>query len=81
MNDDIQRSMHIAQDEIMSAKRRALRELESKTEVKEHKPLTLFHVVLIGVYLGLYAFILIQIIKGCNVDLKTATNFFNKYLK
>ncbi|QLY77829.1 hypothetical protein [Clostridium intestinale] len=81
MNDDIQRSMHIAQDEIMSTKRRALRELESKSEVKEHKPLTLFHVVLIGVYLGLYAFILIQIIKGCNVDLKTATNFFNKYLK
>lgn len=81
MNDEIRRSMYIAQDEIMSTKRRALRELESKSEVKEHKPLTLVHVILIGVYLGLYAFILIQVAKGCNVDLKTATNFFNKYLK
>lgn len=81
MNDDIRRSMFIAQDEIMSTKRRALRELESKTEVKEHKPLTLFHVVLIGIYLGLYAFILVQIVKGGNVSLKTATDFFERYLK
>jgi hypothetical protein len=81
MNDEIRRSMYIAQDEIMSTKRRALRELESKTEKKEHKEISLMYVILIGVYLGLYAFILIQIIKGCNIDLKTATNFFNKYLK
>ena len=81
MNDDIERSMYIAQDEIMSTKRRAIRELESKTEIKEHKPLTIFHVVLIGVYLGLYAFVLVQIVKGCNVNLKTATDFFEKYLK
>ncbi|MDF2800810.1 MAG: hypothetical protein K0S61_713 [Anaerocolumna sp.] len=81
MNDEIERSMYIAEDQIQSAKRRAIRELESKSEVKEHKPLTLFHVVLIGIYLGLYAFILVQIMKGGNVSLKTATDFFERYLK
>jgi hypothetical protein len=77
MNDEIRRSMYIAQDEI----RRTARIEREKNIQREHRPLTIVHIVLIGVYLGLYAFILLQIIKGCNVDLKTATNFFNKYLK
>lgn len=77
MNDDIARDMYIAQDEI----RRTARIEREKSIQREHKPLTIIHVVLIGVYLGLYAFILIQIMKGCNVNLKTATDFFNKYLK
>lgn len=77
MNDDIERSMYIAQDEI----RRTTRIEREKNIQRENKPLTIVHVILIGVYLGLYAFILIQIAKGCNVDLKTATDFFNKYLK
>jgi hypothetical protein len=75
MNDDIARDMYIAQDEIMSTTKRAIRKI--KQADKEPKPLNLANVLKKGLILLL---LIIVGLKGFKVDLKGVFDLF-KYFK